>query len=182
MRVTLLGSWYGPRPGGRVFALGCLVAVGGGFLLLGSAAGGDAQPMGPSPDLMFAGVWRVVDAAAAPWTPPHRLTKAETPLLPSQIAFEASRVRGPSPVGCAHATYGTVLIPPKGLFQGSLPSGRESALARSLGLGPPEAPTLRVDCDTGTFDYHLDSKGRLVFVLDDVIYTMTRPSGKRGPA
>jgi hypothetical protein len=134
--------------------------------------------MGPSPKATFAGAWRVVEATAAPWVKPHTLTRDETPLLTHALSFERGEVRGPSPVGCAHATYGTVVVPPKGLFQGSLPEGQEAAVAKALGLGPPDAATLRVDCDTGTFDYHLDNQGRLVFALSDVVYTMQRPKGR----
>lgn len=121
----------------------------------------------------FGGVWRIVDAKPAPWVKPHALTSKEAPLLGYQLKFDAGEVKGPpQPLACRHARYHTVVVPPQGLFQGGLPKNKEAKLAQSLGFETPEISTLRVDCDMGTFDYHLDGGGRLLFALNDVVFTM----------
>jgi hypothetical protein len=64
---------------------------------------------------------------------------------------------------------------PAGLFQGNLPKGKQVVLAEAMNLRPPEITTVRVDCDSGTFDYHFDSKGNLLTAVNGVLYTLQRP-------
>jgi uncharacterized protein YecT (DUF1311 family) len=106
---------------------------------------------------------------------PHRLEKREAPLLEYALIFADGEVEGPSPLGCRHAKFATTVVEPKGLFQGSLPTGREEDVARALNLRPPSITTARVECDTGTFHYHFDYDGNLQTALDGVIYTLQRP-------
>jgi len=152
-----------------------LVAASGGAigLLLASLAG--AQSMDASPEASFAGAWRVIGAKAAPWVKPHKLDKREAPLLEYAFIFTKGEVKGPLPLGCSHAKFATAVVEPAGLFQGNLPKGKQADIAEAMNLRPPEITTVRVDCDTGTFDYHFDSGGNLVTALNGVVYTLQRP-------
>jgi uncharacterized protein len=143
-------------------------------LLLASARAA-AQPMGPSPEASFAGVWRVVDARPAPWTTPRPLSATEVPLLEWAVAFRDGVTLGPASLSCRHATYGSTMVPTTDIFRGAIPPGKTEATATALGLDSGEVPTFRVACDTGTFDYHLDPTGRLLFARNDVVYAMERP-------
>jgi uncharacterized protein YecT (DUF1311 family) len=106
---------------------------------------------------------------------PHPLGKREAPLLEYALIFANGEVEGPLPLGCRHAKFATTVVEPKRLFQGSLPAGREEDIAKELNLRPPSITTVKVDCDSGTFDYHFDYDGNLQTALDGVIYTLQRP-------
>ena len=54
------------------------------------------MPAGPSPESGLKGVWRVIRAKPAPWVKPHKLTKAETPLLEYAVEFKDGEVKGPA--------------------------------------------------------------------------------------
>src|SRR5262245_32759224 len=136
---------------------------------------GYSQPTDAHPAASVAGTWRVIEARAAPWVKPHRLEKHEAPLLEYALIFANDEVEGPAPLGCQHAKFATTVVEPKGLFQGSLPAGREEQIAKAMNLRPPSIATVRVDCDTGTFDYHFDDDGNLQTALNDVVYTLERP-------
>lgn len=142
------------------------------FLSAGRAA---SQPTDPTPEASFAGVWRIVGARAAPWAKPHKLEKREAPLLEYAVIFAKGEVRGPSPLGCAHAKFATTAVEPEGLFQGNLPKAKARNLAKALNLQTYEVTTARVNCDTGSFDYHFDNDGNLQTALDNVIYLLERP-------
>jgi hypothetical protein len=122
----------------------------------------------------FAGSWRVERSSSPEWiaTP----MRARNNLLGATIAFDARDVRAPSPLGCRRATYEIVETPPQGLFQGAIDEPDAAAAARELGLSDVAAPTLRVACDTGSFDYHRDETGGLMIMLDNVVYHFVRQS------
>jgi len=136
---------------------------------------GYSQPTDAHPASSFAGTWRVIEAKAAPWVKPHQLEKHEAPLVEYALVFADGEVEGPSPLGCQHAKFAGTVVDAKGLFQGSLPAGREEDIAKAMNLRPPSITTVRVDCDTGTFDYHFDDDGNLRTAQNDVIYTLERP-------
>jgi hypothetical protein len=102
------------------------------------------------------GQWTVLQVQRPNWL------AAESPidsrlrtLIGEAVAFERARVRAPAPLTCTDARYQQLTVPAPGLFQGAL-DGRDDAQtqARALGLDPGGAPTLRVDCDNASFDYH----------------------------
>ena len=115
----------------------------------------------------FAGVWRIVGAVTASDAAP-----AFSRLVGETIDFESGKVTGPSPLACENARYETVTMGVPGLFQGALPETQAVRLAGGLGM-PAEIETLRIDCDTGSFDYHA-AGSRLVIMLDGVIYLLDR--------
>lgn len=145
------------RPGRLTPAALPALAIG----LLLSAVPAAAAP-GP-----FAGTWRIVESSDLAGTP------ATAPLLGAELAFEADRVDGPHPLGCGGAAYHLAFVPPLGLFQGGLAPEEAETVAERLQL-LPEAPTLRVDCDSGSFDYHAQPTGppRLVIMLDEQLLTL----------
>jgi uncharacterized protein YecT (DUF1311 family) len=140
------------------------------LLLLGASSA-----LAETPDSGLAGVWRVVAASPAPWVTPRLLTKAEAPMMEQAIMFGDGEVKGSAPLACKHVKYHSLVVEPKGLFQGNLPPGRAVDLAKAMKLDPPEITTYRVDCDSGSFDYHVDHEGRLQTALSNVIYTLERP-------
>jgi hypothetical protein len=116
----------------------------------------------------FAGAWRIVAAFDLGLEP------SASPLIGAEVAFAESRVAAPHPLGCGGARFEEVTVPPLGLFQGAFTEEAEAeAFARAAGLGLA-ALTLRVDCDTGSFDYHV-AGGDLLLMLDGVILRLRRP-------
>jgi hypothetical protein len=116
----------------------------------------------------FAGVWRITAAFDTSGSSP-----AFSRIVGKTIDFEPDAVTGPAPLACAGARYETVLMAAEGLFQGALPETQAIKVATGLGMAR-EIETLRVDCDTGSFDYHA-AGDRLAIMLDNVIYLMDRP-------
>jgi len=143
-------------------------------VMLLAALPAQAQPMGPSPEAAYAGTWRIIDASPAPWIKPHTLSHDEAPLLEFALAFRDGEVLGPSPIACGHAGYKSTAVTVQEMFHGGVPEGKEDETANELGLSASCAGVLRVDCDTGTFDYAGDERGSLLFVLDNIVYTMQR--------
>jgi hypothetical protein len=131
--------------------------------LLATPAAADAPP---------AGVFRVVAAVAAPWVTPG-LPPAGTPFLPpgSELSFHPDRVEATHPLGCKGAVYVWIEVPPEGLFQGGLGEEGAREIALALGLGDT-SPTLRVQCDSGLFDYHAAGPD-LWLALDGVLYRLS---------
>ncbi len=140
--------------------------------MLVAALSAHAQPMWQSPETGYSGAWRIVDAKPAPWIKPHALSKDEAPLMEFVLSFGNGEVQGPSPIACGHARFRSMQVAIPDLYQAGVPKGKEKETADELGLGSDCISTLRVDCDTGTFDYYRDSNSNLVLVLNDVVYTM----------
>jgi len=149
-------------------------------VILFSASSAQAQPMGPSPEAGFAGTWRIIDARPAPWIKPHALSREEVPLLEFALAFRDGEVMGPSPIACGHAGYKSMPVTVQELFSGGVPEGKEDETAHALGLSASGTTVLRVDCETGTFHFALKD-GSLLFVLDNIVYTMERAKLDTGP-
>lgn len=123
----------------------------------------------------WCGDWRIAEAARVEWSEPPALQPvSDDALLGKTVGFDANAVHGPSPLGCAGATYERTKVMPQGLFQGLAAEMPEKAewLAQALNLAPDDAPTWRVACDTGAFDYHLSRDAKLMLMLDQVIYTL----------
>jgi len=118
----------------------------------------------------FDGNWRIIGASDTAGTPAEA-----APPVGESLTFLPDRVDGPHPLGCGGAAYDLVFVPPPGLFQGSLSQEEAEAVAERLRL-LPEAPTLRVDCDGGSFDYHAlaEAPPRLVIMLDGRLVMLER--------
>lgn len=143
-----------------------------GALALLLAASGPAAAL----DAAFEGRWRVVEAQAAPW---QRTPSTARPLLRSGVIFAEGRMRGLSVLDCGNARYDLSVSAPAALFQGALQERPEEAAER---LGLSSATTvLNVACDTGLFSFH-QRGGDLLFALNNVIYTLRRPSDPSVPA
>jgi hypothetical protein len=118
-------------------------------------------------DQGFGGTWRFIEAI--------QLTELDPE--PSRfngmtITFAPQVVEGPVPFGCEDARYENIAVPLQGLFQGYFEGEQAIEFAQRFEL-PMEIDTLRVDCDTGTFDYHGGS-GRMLIMLDGVIHILER--------
>jgi hypothetical protein len=127
------------------------------------------------------GRWRIASGVQAPWVAAAGQTLTNAALRGQILEFATGRVTGPAPLGCSSAVYQFVVTPAEGLFQGSLPKPAEAA-ARALGVTSLPVMTLSVNCSTGVFDYHFVAANRLLFALDNVIWTLTAAvQPPRGP-
>jgi uncharacterized protein YecT (DUF1311 family) len=146
-------------------------------LVLAVVAPSLAEPSDPVPSADFAGVWRIVDARAAPWATQRRLTKADAPLLEYAIEFANGAVKGPAALACKNAQYHDTISYAGEVFGGRLAKGSEASLAEKMGLEMPEIGTVRTSCSNGRFEYYLARSGDLMIALGDIIYTLERPQG-----
>lgn len=137
------------------------VGVAGVLSLLWAGCGFAA---GPQP----AGPWRIEVAQAAPWATDGLV---HTQLEGAVLSFDDGAVSGPAPLGCANASYEFVVSPAEGMFQGGLPEPATAA-AEALGVVHLPVATLRVNCDSGSFDYHMIAPDTLLTALDNVIWTL----------
>jgi hypothetical protein len=132
-----------------------------------------AQPS-TAPTAPFDGRWRGIGAEVAPWWPSATHAHTENRLARSGLVFRDGVFKGLAPLGCSQPSYTVVSLPPEGLFQGGL-AGRDAADdADRMGFPDGDVPTLRVDCQNATFDFHLAGESTLKFALDNVIYTFER--------
>ncbi len=124
------------------------------------------------------GRWRVIRAEPAPWVqgPAPPLTFDRVGLV-----FRSDGLAGPGPLNCPDARQEEIAVAPAGLFQGALPMARAEALARGLGLPSRElVPTIRLTCANASFDFHRSGPDRILFAVDQVIYT-ARPAAFADP-
>lgn len=144
------------------------------FALTGGAGGASE---GPS----LTGAWRIVRFEPAPWAQasPAAFDRA-LGFLNSHLEFEARRAVGREPFGCASARYESLAIPTKGLFQGNLVDDKQ---VRRLGITRSPVPSVRLQCDTGVFDFHFIGPDKAVTALDNFIYVLARqaPDRAAGP-
>ncbi len=136
-----------------------------------------AEPSDPVPSADFAGVWRIVGAAPAPWVKPHKLTKAEAPLLEYAIEFANGEIKGPPALTCKGAAYHDTISYAGQIFGGRLAKGKEGDIADAMHLEMPEIGTVRAICANGQFEYYSTRDGDLDLAVGDVIYTLERPQG-----
>lgn len=126
----------------------------------------------------FAGAWRITHGVVAPWA-------VEAPMNGSMIgkpvAFAASVVTAPAPLGCENAKYELTRMPPEGLFQGGLPEPAQTA-ASNLGFAEGEIAGFSLSCDTGVFEFHKADEDAHLFALDNVVWTISRAYGASAPA
>ncbi len=146
------------------------MAILAGFL---ASTVAQAMPSGPSPDSGLAGVWRIIGAQSAPWGKPKRLTKADAPLLEYAVDFADGAVKGPAPLGCAHALYAYGDGP---AFGGKLAGDKTGAMTKAVRL-TNSSTAFRVICGTAQRDYYIDDDADMVMQEGDVIYTLQRPTG-----
>ena len=147
--------------------------IGGLVLAFLAIASATAMPSGPSPDSGLAGVWRIVGAQEAPWVKPKKLTKADAPLLEYAVEFANGAVKGPAPLGCAHALYAYENDP---AFGGKLDADKDGAMAKAVHLTRGSS-SFRVICGAVPRDYYMDDDADMVMQEGDVIYTLQRPTG-----
>ncbi|HEY2033846.1 MAG TPA: lysozyme inhibitor LprI family protein [Rhizomicrobium sp.] len=132
------------------------------------------MPAGPSPDSGFAGTWRVIAAAPAPWASRKTLTKADTPLLEYAVEFRDGVAKGPPALACDHAQYSSGQTYLDGLFGGKI-KGNTAADAKLHLTNPPS--TFWTICGANHREYYIDDNADLLMADGDVIYTLQRPTG-----
>lgn len=121
------------------------------------------------------GEWRFERAQTAPWIDP--LAPAQvTPWIGQSLQLADLELVGPGVLNCDQARYQRLAVPAAGLFQGGLPAPAEDT-ARALGFAEGEQDTLRLDCSSGSFDFHRVDQAHLLLALDNVIYTLSRSAG-----
>ena len=144
-------------------------------LLLGAVAPAHAENL-------MAGSWRIVKAEPAPWADDKddRADRQDVPLyVGKKVVFTEQRIDGPNLLGCEHPNYRMVDFDPPGLFQGTLQEfeerGGEKAETVATGIGFSTRPikTLVTDC-MHSIDYHMSDANHAAFMLNNVIYWLTR--------
>jgi len=115
--------------------------------------------------------WRIGEGVVAPWAEPGTLSLLNPELEGQVIRFDGDQLVGPHPLGCTDAYYEFVVSPAEGLFQGGLPAPSDVA-ASDLGISELPLLTWRVNCSTGSFDYHFISASQLVLGLDQVVWSL----------
>lgn len=123
------------------------------------------------------GDWRVVRSRPAPWLAPHLAPPAAALRIGAPVRLSEHGIDAPAPLACGQATLSTHRIPAEGLFQGGL--DRPAAQAAELGFGRGPHDSLRIDCDSGSWDFHAIGDDVLLFALDQRIYTLGRSPGTR---
>jgi hypothetical protein len=125
------------------------------------------------------GVWTIESAATAPWADGADTASADEPkrLIGKTVTFGLKAVQAPSPIGCVKPHYVTRQDGPDMLFQGALAEPDKNgkprdaaALARELGMTSAKVTTYEIGCSE--FEFHALTPGKLVFGLNDRVYTM----------
>jgi uncharacterized protein len=156
---------------------GALAAIAAFAGLCGVATAGPMMPLGRSPETGLAGVWRFIEAKPAPWSKPHRLSKAEAPLLEYGVDFVEGGVKGPPPLACGNAKYSSGETYLHEAFGGRLAGDNSVAMAKQARLGDGGLLTFRVVCGEVVRDFYMDERADLVMAEGDVLYTLERPTG-----
>lgn len=120
------------------------------------------------------GEWRVFLTQPAPWLAD---AQASTSALPvgARLRLRADGIDGPAPLACTRGRSEALMTPPEGLFQGQLDAPQTQALA--LGLAAGARPGLRIDCGSGSWDFHAADADTLLFALDGRVYGLSRAAG-----
>ena len=147
-------------------------------LLLLTTRAADAQKRSVSaPKLtVIIGDWRVEHGVAAPWLRDGTQVPDTKTRVGSTIRFNLDHVIGAGALSCARAAYETISQPAQGLFQGNLPAPAKKS-AVPLGITKFPVPGTRLNCDTGSYDFHRVDANTLLVGLDNVIWTLTRAPG-----
>ena len=130
-----------------------------------------------APGNPFLGTWTVVDAKRGPWVKPGEQALPVNPkIVHATIAFTATSVTGPAPLGCAKAHYELQTVGPDFLFEGGLPHPKEDA--RALGFTTDTFPAMSFSCERSDADLEMDyamaDENTVMFGLDDRVYVMKR--------
>lgn len=127
----------------------------------------------------FAGTWAFTSATPAPWLAPDQLSRAHNnpTVRQARITFTQAALQAPTWMACRPPGYALMQVPPDGLFEGGLLDPARgltdaAGLATRLGFPPGDVPTIETRCHGLRF--HLAGPDRMLFALDNVIYTFTR--------
>ena len=130
-------------------------------------------------DVSMLGKWQIVDAVAAPWSPPREqasLTAVGKRMLNLDVTFAPGSVTSKfKPLNCKRRViYETNSIEVDALFQGNLPEPNPAAAAARLGFPKGDIPGIDVNCIEGRFTFHLRDPNTALINVDRVIYTLKR--------
>ncbi len=129
-----------------------------------------------SPAFALEGDWRIALSRAAPWATDAGAAQA---MVGARFALREGRASGPGPLSCGQARVQAIVSPPEGLFQGGLPVPARDAAA--LGLAAVEVPGFRLECDSGSFDFHQADADTVLLALDNRILSFSRAPGALAP-
>ena len=136
-------------------------------------------PGAPAADVSMLGKWRIVEATAAPWSPPAEqasLAAAGKRMLNLDVTFAPASVTSKfKPLNCKRRViYETNSIEADALFQGNLPEPNPAAAAARLGFPKGDVPGIDVSCIEGRFTFHFRDAQTALINIDRVIYTLKR--------
>ena len=129
-----------------------------------------------SPMSDIAGDWRIEHGVVAPWAHAGSSAPNTHALVGRTVRFDRDRVTGPGALTCTRATYDHISQPAAGLFQGNLPKPANTS-AEPLGMIHFPIPGTRLNCDSGSYDFHRVDRNSMLLGLDNVVWTLTRAPG-----
>lgn len=126
----------------------------------------------------FAGRWTVTEVVRPDWIEPTSPEPIDPLRVGDSVEFAADAVNAKEPIGCQGADYQQTVVSLDGLFQGGISDKAKAVeVAQRFGLSASNA-TLRVNCDSGTFEYY-QNKGGLVMQFDNVVYRLNKQGAAR---
>ena len=126
------------------------------------------------------GEWRVFRVQPAPWLAPNAWPPPAALQLGDRVRLQAQGIDGPKPLACTKGAVEALDTPADGQFQGNLTLPADQA--QTLGLPAGLRPGLRVNCSSGSWDFHAADPETLLFALDLRIYSLSRAPGALAPA
>ena len=131
-------------------------------------------------DTFYQGIWKLSDAAVAPWADPKRKPDAaeKTRLVGKTIVITAKQITGPNPLACATPHYKVSDYTADMLFQGAFGEMQASnksvdpgKIAASLGFAGARIKTLETGCEV---DFHFVDATTAEIGLNDYVYTLKK--------
>lgn len=123
----------------------------------------------------FEGNWKIVEVTRPDWIEPTAVPQEKPMTVADQIQITPGAIDANGILECANASYRIVMVSQTALFQESINGPTKAAsVASQFGLdGSPRS--LKVDCNNGTtFDFHEARNGRIVTLVDSLVYTLER--------
>lgn len=129
-----------------------------------------------SAGINFPREWRITRVVSAPWAVARETQLSLGTWVGKPVQFDANSVDGPGGLRCNQAALEKTSYPADALFQGSLPAPADTA-AQELGIAHLPLSGVRLNCSTGSFEFHFVDPETLLLGLDNQILTLTRSPG-----
>jgi hypothetical protein len=125
--------------------------------------------------------WRITRVVSAPWAVATHTLNSHIDWIGKTVRFNTQSVEGPGVLGCEQATTEATRYEAKSLFQGKLPKPA-TIVAKRLGIARLPVAGARLNCSTGSFEFHFVDDGTMLLGMDNQIFTLSRSPGTLAPA